>query len=352
MVRPLVFVGNDYAVPDLIEDLVDELGGRNIRVVRGKAAAPPAITEYAPAEWPQLFGEAEVIFISTRTRAPRGLLESAPRLRGVVFPTIGTDSIDLSDARDLGLMVGHGPTPENFTAMAESTVMLIAAMFLDLRGKMRSAQLNLSRPSMKSMKARIVQGKTIGFVGMGRISRAVVERLAGWGTEILAYDPYVGPKDAPAPVRMVDMDTLLARSDLVSVHVTLTKETHGIIGALEIAKMKPGAYLINTSRGGAVVESALYAALQFGHIGGAALDVFEVEPLSPDSPFRRLDNVILTSHIVGHVREMHDSFLHTAVENVVRLLRGEPPLYVRNPEVLPRWRARIERMAAADAQVS
>ena len=352
MKRPVIFIGGDHALPELFDELAIEMKARGCEVIRGWAAPPPKPTEYPREEWPRLFGQADVIVITVRTRAPRALLEAAPRLRAVVFPTIGTESVDLADAQELGLAIGHGPTPENFTGMAESTVMLIAALFLDLAEKERLTRFSLPRPAQKTMKARLVRGKTIGLVGLGRIARAVVDRLSGWDTRIIAFDPYVSKEDAPDDVELVNMPTLLRESDLVSLHVTLTKETRHLIGARELAQMKPTAYLINTSRGGAVDEQALFDALQNNKLAGAALDVFDKEPLPPDSPLRGLDNVILTSHIVGHVSEMHDSFLHAAIENISRVLRDEPPLYMRNPEALPAWRKRLERLGRLTLEVS
>jgi D-3-phosphoglycerate dehydrogenase len=345
MKRPVVFVGSDYAVPDLMDDIAIELRKRQIEVIRGRMATPPALTEYAREEWPALFGRADAMVITVRTRAPRALLESAPRLRGVVFPTIGTEAVDLADAHELGLIIGHGPTQENLIGMAESTVMLIAALFLDLPGKERMTRLNLPRPTQKAMKARLVHGKTIGLIGLGRIARGVAERLAPWNVRILAVDPYVPPQTLPRGIELVDLPTLLSESDLVSVHVTLTDETRHMIGANELQLMKPTAYLVNTARGNAVDEQALVGALQNGRLAGAALDVFEKEPLPPDSPLRELDNVILTSHIVGHVAEMHESFLDTALQNITRILEGELPLHVRNPDAIPAWKNRLQHMS-------
>ena len=344
MTRPVVFVGGDYAVADILDEVSQRLDADGVTVIRGRAEPPPNITEYPSQQWSKLFGAADIILVSTRTKLSRSLLGAAPRLRGLVFPTIGTDSVSLEDAHDLGLIIGHGPTPENFSGMAESTVMLMAALFLDLPGKQRITQKNIGRPQHSQMRAQLVHGRTIGLIGLGRIARAVVERLSEWGTRIIAYDPYVAQENAPADVTLVSMETLLSQSDLVSIHVTLTGETRHMVGSNELARMKPGAYLINTARGGAVDEQALIAALRSGGIGGAALDVFESEPLPPDSPLRDLDNVILTSHIVGHVREMHSSFVATAVENVTRILKGELPLYTRNPETLPAWRERLSRL--------
>jgi D-3-phosphoglycerate dehydrogenase len=344
MSQPRVFVARDYSVGAILDEIAAQLSSRGIHVIRGDVAAPPKITEYAPSEWPRLFGDTEVIVISTRIRAPRALLAAAPRLRGVVFPTIGTESVDLADAAALSLIVAHAPTAENFTAMAESTVMLIAALSLDLSGKQTMTRQNAQRPQHHAMRARLVGGQTIGLIGMGRIARAVVARLQGWNVQVIAYDPYVAQSAAPDGVTMVDMATLLARSDLVSIHVTLTDETRHIIGRAELAQMKPQACLVNTARGRAVDEKALVDALRSGSISGAALDVFEQEPLPMDSPLRTLDNVILTSHIVGHVKEMHGSFVNAGVENVMRILRGETPVFVRNPTVLPEWHQRMARL--------
>jgi phosphoglycerate dehydrogenase-like enzyme len=191
------------------------------------------------------------------------------------------------------------------------------------------------------MKARMVRGKTIGLIGMGRTARGVVERLAGWDVRLQAHDPYVALEVAPAGVRMVDLPTLLRTSDVVSVHVTLTSETRHMLGEAELRLMQPHAYLVNTARGGAIDEQALYRVLRDGVIAGAALDVFEEEPLALESPLRTLDNVILTPHMIGHSRELMAALPPAAAENVLRALRGEPPLYVKNPEVLPAWRQRL-----------
>jgi D-3-phosphoglycerate dehydrogenase len=346
--RPVVFIGRDYSLDAVLDKIADGLEHRGCRTIRGWPHKPPQMTDYPPESWPELFLPADVILISGRTRCPRPLLESAPRLRGVVFPTIGTDSIDLADARDLGLAVGHGATPENFLGMAEANVLLIAALMLNLFYKERLTRLNLPRPEPLQFPARLVWGKSIGFVGFGRISRATVDRLAGWGAKFLTTDPYLTRDSIPDGVKFVDLPTLLAESDVVDIQVTLTRETRNLIGASEIARMKPTAYLINTSRGGVVDEQALYEALKASRIAGAALDVFGQEPLSPDHPLRGLDNVILTSHMVGHSAEANQSFIPAAIENVTRVLRGEPPLYLRNPDVLPAWRERLARLDRKD----
>jgi D-3-phosphoglycerate dehydrogenase len=188
--------------------------------------------------------------------------------------------------------------------------------------------------------------RTIGLVGLGRVGIGVAERLQGWEVRMLAYDPYVKAEVAQRlGVEMVDLDTLLRESDVVSLHVALTPETRHMIGAAELARMKPTAFLINTSRGDAVDEIALARALEAGQIAGAGIDVWSREPPLPDNPLLRFeDNVILTPHNIAHSAECYDSLAHTAVENTLRGLRGEEPIYVKNPAVLPQWRERLNRL--------
>ncbi|MCZ6605591.1 MAG: 2-hydroxyacid dehydrogenase [Alphaproteobacteria bacterium] len=339
--QPVIFVGRDYILDSNFDELADALAGDGYEVIRGWGAKPPTHTEYSPDEWPELFGRAQVIVVSWRTKCPPSLLDAAPRLRGLVFPTIGTDSVDLESANERGIVVAHGAFPENFEGIAEATTMLIAALFLDLPGK-RAGFRNLApRPMPSDLKARMVQGKTIGLIGLGRIARGVVRRLAGWNVEIIAYDPYIAGDTVPDGVRMVDLHDLLRQSDAVSVHVAMTSETRAMIGAHELSLMKPSSYLINTARGAAIDEDALVDALANKRIAGAAIDVFVQEPLPHDHRLRKFDNAILTQHIIGHTRELFDAIVPTARENIRCILVGEEPLYTRNPEVLPAWRKRL-----------
>jgi phosphoglycerate dehydrogenase-like enzyme len=144
----------------------------------------------------------------------------------------------------------------------------------------------------------------------------------------------------------VSFDELLTQSDVVSLHLDLNPTTRHIISGRELAKMKPSAYLINTSRGGLIDEDALYEHLKANRIAGAALDTFRVEPLPGASPLRELENVILTPHMIGQTAESQGSFRPVLVENALRLLRGEVPQYIRNPEVIPQWRQRLLRLVS------
>jgi phosphoglycerate dehydrogenase-like enzyme len=175
----------------------------------------------------------------------------------------------------------------------------------------------------------------VGLIGYGRIARHVEQRLQGWGVTIQAADPYVEGS--------VPLDELLRTSDVVSVHVVLTKETRNMLGARELALMKPSAILINTSRGGAVVEDALAEAINADRLAGAALDVFQQEPINMDNPLLACDpdRVILTPHSIGHNLESGPTGIQMALETIERALRGELPESVINPEVIPAWRRRL-----------
>lgn len=340
----VVFISSDYILDPWLGQIGAALVNRGFELIVGPRQQPPTKTQFAERDWARFFGRAEIIVMTTRSLVPRDTLAHAPFLRGVVFPTIGTESIDLGAATELGIIVAHGPTPENFNSMAESTVLLMLVLMYDLHRSEQILRENLPRPD--TMRARMLMGKTVGLIGLGRIARGVVDRVAGWGVPILACDPYVSPDDTPSGVQLVDLETLLRQSDVVSIHTTLTAGSRGMIGAAQLALMKPGAFLINTARGGMIDEAALYDALNTHRIAGAALDAFELEPLPMDSPLRSLDNVILTPHMVGHTREIFDAIPGAALDNIERIMRGELPLYCRNPEAAPAWRRRLAQLAS------
>jgi len=343
MARPKVLIGRDYSLNQIFDAVARRLGAQGCEVLR-----PAATTGWQVQDSADLLPEIDVLMISSRTPVSAAQLDSAGRLRGFVFASIGTEAIDLAETNPRGLMVAHGPTPEGYIGIAEATVMLIAALLLDLPGKEKATRLNLPRPGPLDMRAQLVMGKTVGLIGLGRIARGVVDRLKGWQARIIAYDPHL-PADAfPPEVRRVDYATLLAESDVISVHVSLTDETRHMLGAAEFAQMKPGVFLINTARGGAIDEVALIEALKSGRVAGAALDVFNREPFQPDDPLRDLDNVILTSHMVGQTRQANESLVPVAVENTMRIIRGETPIYVRNPEVMEAWRRRLAGLPVYD----
>ena len=270
------------------------------------------------------------VFPLTRT-----MFAAAPRLRAIVSAVTGVDGVDLAAATECGVVVANAQTDENIVGMAEATVLMMIAALYDLNGAQDRVRQNLWRPPQ--LKASQLRGKTIGFVGLGRIGRETARLLGGWGVTM----QYSARRDADLaglpPMPRVDLDTLMRTSDVVVVLASLNDETRGLIGAKKLRLMKKTAILVNTARGAIVDETALTEALKSRAIAGAALDCFAVEPLPADSPLRSLPNVILTPHMIGHTIEAHHSLEVATRENLARILSGQPPRYVVNPAVLPAW---------------
>jgi D-3-phosphoglycerate dehydrogenase len=228
-------------------------------------------------------------------------MDACPRLRGIVSCVSGTEGFDSQAATARGLLIGHSPTDENCRGMAESTVLLLLQLMLDLDAKRED--LRLGRPRREPLKARLLWGKTVGLVGWGRISRKVTELLCTWGIRFLVYSRQAEGLNLPEGVARATLEEITARSDAVIVLAGADASAPPIITRQHLRAMRPGAYFINVSRGSTVDEVALAEVLKSGHLGGAALDVFVQEPLPMDSPLRGLDNVVLTPHRAGHTHE-------------------------------------------------
>jgi phosphoglycerate dehydrogenase-like enzyme len=286
---------------------------------------------------PGAVAEADVLYCMGTLPVGRALLRDAARLRAVVTPFIGTDGFDEAEATARGIVIANGQVPENYLSMAEATIMLMLAALYGLREKEDAFRRDLPRPQRQT--ARMIKGKMVGLIGFGRMARAIAERLLPWDVRIQAYAPRL---HAPFPphVARVALDALLRSSDIVSIHASLNDETRGLLGAERLALLRPDAILVNTARGGIIDEADLARWAAANPAAKIVLDVFAVEPLPQASPLRRLQNAILTPHLVGHTRETAEAVPKAAIENIARALAGEPPLYVRNPEVLTAWQRR------------
>lgn len=287
-------------------------------------------------------------------RIDRGVMLSSEQLRIIAKYTVGVDEIDTDVATELGIIVTHAPTEANWGGVVETTMQQMLTLLK--KSRQRDAALKQGTawrtPALTAThigrREDGYSGLTVGIVGLGRIGGRLAQMLAPWRIRLIAYDPYQ-PIDRfiHANVERVDLDTLLRESDVVTLHVILTRETHHMIGERELEMMKPTAILLNTSRGPVVDEKALVAALQNETIAGAGLDVFEVEPLPMDSPLRQMDErVLLSPHVAAH---NHGAGIGPGIEwgtdDVLRALRGEVPEHVFNKEVIPRWRERFEGRA-------
>ena len=342
--RSTVFIAGDPNMAEILDIAATRLEALGCTVVRGLTPDPGTPFRFSAEQRRDFLAPADVVVVSSRSRLVPEDLDAARRLRGIVFPSIGVDAVDLGECARRGIIVGHSPIPENFLAMSEATVMLMLVLLYGL-GKTESL-LREHQPRPTRMHARMLKERTIGIIGMGRIGGGVVRRLQGWDARIVVHDPYLSPEQVGAEVELLDKDNLLRRSDVVSLHVPLNAETRHLVGRRELELMKPDAILINTARGGVVDEAALAEVMERGHLAGAALDVLDPEPPPPDHPLRWIDRVILTPHMVGHTSDLYAAIPDAVVENIERILRGSLPLYTKNPEVEPAWR---ERQAALEA---
>lgn len=265
----------------------------------------------------------------------RKVLEASPELRVIARTGVGFDAIDLQAADDCRIVVTTTPGV-NHHSVAEHTIALlmgVARGFPDLDQRVRSG-------AWKRIPYPRVMGCTLGLIGLGRIGQAVATRGVGLGMKVIATEPY--PNQAFCQqwkIELVSLDELLARSDYVSLHSPATPETRKLMNTERLAKMKRGSVLINTARGSLIDEPALIAALESGHIRGAGLDVFEVEPLPTTSPFTQMSNVLLAGHVAGLDIESQRDTLIMAAETVRGLRDGEWPIEcIQNLKGCKDWR--------------
>ena len=311
-------------------------------VVLGRPVDQPGRQPYTEEELIEQCRDADVIMASHLDTISRAVMEAAERLRLVVVHHIGVDKIEVSAATERGIVVSNSPAPQNFQGVAEATIAFMLALLK--RVKRNEAKLRRGEWGQRVDRGWLLSGKTVGLVGFGRAGTQVARRLQGWDVRLLATDPFVAPETTrPLGVTLVPLTKLLAESDLVSVHVTLTPKTRRLIGEKELRSMKRTAFLINTARGELVDEAALYQAIDESWIAGAALDVFEQEPLAMESPLRMLDpsRVILTPHNVSHTETGRLASLKLALEFTLSALRGEVPKHIVNPPAAARWRERF-----------
>jgi D-3-phosphoglycerate dehydrogenase / 2-oxoglutarate reductase len=268
---------------------------------------------------PALAGAAAVI-VRSATRIDAEALAHAPNLQVVARAGVGLDNVDVAAATKAGVMVVNAPT-SNIVSAAEQAVALLLALARNLPqavASLRAGEWKRSRYTGVEL-----EGKVAGLLGLGRIGVLVAQRLAAFGMSIVAYDPYVpAARAAQLGVRLVTLETLLAESDFISVHLPKTAETVGIIGERELGLLKPGARIVNAARGGIVDEHALALALKSGRVAGAALDVYATEPPT-DSPLLAFDNVVATPHLGASTHEAQEKAGTQVARSVKLALAGE-----------------------------
>lgn len=280
------------------------------------------------------------------------IMQASKDLRIVAKFTIGVDDVEVDAATEVGILVTHGPTESNWGGVAEGAITNMLTLLKKTRERDRYLKtttgwrdLTMQGTFVGKRESDGYPGIVIGIIGLGRIGSRVAKLMRPWGMRMIGYDPYVpDSKFADFGVeRVTNLETLLRQSDVVTLHVVLTKETRHMISGPQLAMMKPTAILINTSRGFCVDEKAVAEALQQNRIAGAALDVFEYEPIPADSPFRKMDDrVLISPHMVS---SNHGSGLKPGLlwgtKSVLAALRGEVPDNVYNKDVIAQWQSRF-----------
>ena len=262
-------------------------------------------------------------------RIDRAVLEHMHGCRLIQQPAVGFDTIDYRAATEYGIPVANA-AGYNKDAVADWTVMaMIALLRHSFWGdrQLRAGRWSSDDPMRAEMVGRELGAMTVGIIGLGNVGSAVARRLAAFGARILFADVM---SRVFAGAQQVDLDTLLQESDIICVHTPLDVDTGALMDAKAFSKMKRGSYLVNAARGPIVDEAALIEALRSGHLAGAGLDVFEVEPLPQSSPLRTLENVILAPHVGGGTLEADARLLEVVGDNLLRVLEGQPPINVVN----------------------
>jgi len=327
------------------------------RAAESGALAVDQRTGLGEAELCEHVGDYDALIVRSTPKVTAKVIEAARRLRVIGRAGIGVDNIDVAAATRKGIVVMNTPGGNNITTAEHAISMLLAlARFIpQATASMRAGKWEKSR-----FIGTEVCNKTLGIVGIGNIGGLVAERARGLGMRVIAADPFIsGERARELEIELVDLDTLCARADFISIHTPLTPETRDLIAAPQLAKMKPTARLINCARGGIVNEEALVNALRSGRLAGAALDVFAQEPPAPDHPLRQLEQVISTPHLgaatdeaqvnvaVAIAEQVVDFLLHNVTRNAVNV----PSVSAELLEILQPYLTLGEKLGSLQAQL-
>ena len=316
------------------EEALHLLEASGLAILRAPDAKPQTVEP--------LMAQADAIVLRTGIKMSEALLAGADRLMTISRTGAGFDNVDIPAATRKGIIVSSS-LGSNTTTVAEH----VLALVLGLSKRLSALDRELRKGNFRIRYAYLpgdLRDKTLGVVGFGRIGREVARAChAAFGMKVVAHDEYL-PEEArkacPAWVEFTGLEELCRRADVITIHVPMTAETRGLIDRRLLSVMRPGSFIINTSRGGVIHETELAEALRSGTIAGAGLDVFDEEPPRPDNPLLGLDNVILTPHAAALTRECVVRMAVLGAERVVDLFQGFLPDNVANPEVLTleRWR--------------
>ena len=299
----------------LVTDSLQEVG---VETLRAEGLEVDVVPTLPPAELARRIGAYAGLVVRSATRVTAEVIEAAPSLRVIGRAGVGLDNVDVEAATRRGIVCMNTPGG-NTIAAAEHTMALLLAVAR--RIPQAHARLKGGHWERERFLGTEVYGKTLGVIGLGRIGTEVARRAQGFVMTVIAYDPYLTEEAARRlGVELVDLDRLCRRADFVTVHAPLTRDTRGLLGAPELARMKDGVRLVNCARGGIVDEAALAAAVRSGKVAGAALDVFEREP-PWGSPVLELDQVVVTPHLGASTEEAQTAVALAIARQVADLLR-------------------------------
>ena len=285
----------------------------------------------SPEELADIIGDYDALLVRSQVKVSAEILARAGRLIVVGRAGVGVDNVDLEAATRAGVVVVNAPTGNTVSA-AEQTI----ALMLALARRTAAADASMRRGEWKRSAFTGVElrGRTLGIVGLGKIGRAVADRARGLEMNVIGHDPFVTAEQAALHgIELVDMDSILERSDVITVHVPLNKATRGIIGAEQVGRLKPGVMLVNVARGGVYDEAVVAQALADGRIAGAAFDVYDREP-PVDSPLLTAPNTVLTPHLGASTAEAQVRVAEEACEQVIDVLAGRSARYAVNAPLL------------------
>lgn len=275
-------------------------------------------TGLKPEELKQIIGGYDALIVRSETRVTAEIIGAADNLKVIGRAGTGVDNIDVPAATARGIVVMNAAGGNSVTT-AEHTISLM--MSLARKIPQAHSKLKAGKWDKKSFVGAELAGKTLGIIGLGNIGKIVASRAAGLAMKVVAYDPFITKDVASrAGIELATLDEVFERSDFITVHTPLTEETRGVIGQSAFARMKSGVRVINCARGGLVDEQALYDAIKSGKVAGAALDVFEQEPVPADHPLLTLDEVVVTPHLGASTREAQESVAVTISETVANFL--------------------------------
>lgn len=338
--------------------VADKISDTGIAKMRDAGLEVDVKTGLSEDELVEIIGAYDALVVRSATKATRRIIEAADNLKIVGRAGVGVDNVDVEAATARGIVVCNAPT-SNIVSAAEHTIALLLAQARNI--PQANASMHAGKWERSKFTGTEVLDKTLAVVGLGRIGTLVAERARGLGMKVLGFDPYVSEeRAAQLGIELVhSLDELLPRADFITVHLPKTKETIGMFGPAEFAKMKDGVRIVNTARGGIYQAEALAEALRSGKVASAAIDVFEVEPCT-ESPLHGMENVILTPHLGASTDEAQDRAGDQIAEYIIAGLSGQMvPTAVNIAPVPPEVMEAVgpylplaENMGAAVAQLA